>query len=1164
MTSIGAKPLVFISASHRDNSWRDRIKAKLETHVQTELWDDSQIEPGNKWNEEIGKAIDRARVAVVLLSPDYLASETATSELRQLAQRAESGRLRLFPIVVRDCRWQDVPELRIVQVWSMGRPLEGLGDVAVEIELEKIAADITALALETAARTGAQEPSVLRGASDPEFRFSKSTDAVLKRALLLVQRSRRAGVTSSCLLFALAESAGEQRDTARFVRDAIDRAGGYDAAFATFLKDSGNSLRQSASEAGQLGRVSNNVRALLESAATFAVLTSNKRREIHQRHLFAALLVAPGRDGQPNARNRMQALGLDVPTLCREFRDFIRSNASGDDAEAWDVILLSPTVAPELTSDSKPAPGPASGSAQQLPSHSTQPLSNPPNGGGQSAVDGYTSGPAGYTSEFCGVGGSRAVADHLGVEPMAHRLAELIALRETKLPLAIGLFGDWGSGKSHFMNLMDRHMKNVARETPAEWARRVAEPSGVGLPDRADEGSWCREIVPIYFNAWHYLDANLWASLVTEIFDGLFRHLQPKQDALALVRSQLRDAGGAAALAEEEVVHARAAVRTASTALQEARARSEGARQAVQGLLDNLRTLLPQVTAIRTRERVEDWLGVSAEVATLSQLVEKHRDMASLAGRLHELWRRMTVRTGLWWRLGWLMGLLVVAPLVVRFAAESVPFLKDLLGQVGPSLQRTLGWMIGGITWLAPALVKIQRRLGQMESLQQQAEEAQAARSEDQIVIDAQQRVVQAEVAAAAAEAALATANTLEQQLTQAVDELRPERRLSRFIEARARSADYRGQLGLVSLARRDFQELSDIFADEEALQRKMDVLPEDKARELAKLGASIDRIVLFVDDLDRCQPEKVVDVLQAVHLLLAYPLFAVVVGVDQRCLRQSLRMQFRGLLTEEHPDPEASGPALSSDADERPATPLDYLEKIFHIPFHLPSMDERGYAMLMENLTKPLPQPAILIGGPDHEPKSSTLGSAAEGTEISDAPTPFAEELPMPGAASASIGAAASAGATLSLEVGATSTRTIGSVPLQQWERTAIKAYYPLVRTPRGAIRLLNTYRLVRAGIPAEDWATFRGDGATYGEFRIAMLLLASAAGYPAVAREWFKVLRTAEPNDVLRSGEVDSDSLAWLQFKEVYSATFEQITPGPTKASLVKWIDRVEQFAF
>ena len=39
----------------------------------------------------------------------------------------------------------------------------------------------------------------------------------------------------------------------------------------------------------------------------------------------------------------------------------------------------------------------------------------------------------------------------------------------------------------------------------------------------------------------------------------------------------------------------------------------------------------------------------------------------------------------------------------------------------------------------------------------------------------------------------------------------------------------------------------------------------------------------LKIDDLDRCPPEKVADVLQAVHLFLNFPLFIIMVCVDER-----------------------------------------------------------------------------------------------------------------------------------------------------------------------------------------------------------------------------------------------------------------------------------------
>ena len=105
----------------------------------------------------------------------------------------------------------------------------------------------------------------------------------------------------------------------------------------------------------------------------------------------------------------------------------------------------------------------------------------------------------------------------------------------------------------------------------------------------------------------------------------------------------------------------------------------------------------------------------------------------------------------------------------------------------------------------------------------------------------------------------------------------------------------------------------------------------------------------------------------------------------------------------------------------------------------------------------------------------------------------------------------------------------------------------------------------MVRASIPAEEWDAFRGDGAMRGEFRVAMLLLASAAGYPAVAREWFAGLRCADPVALIKSqNTVGTDPTAWMQFKKVCDATIDQSTTRLTKELLAKWIDRIERFAF
>ncbi len=98
------------------------------------------------------------------------------------------------------------------------------------------------------------------------------------------------------------------------------------------------------------------------------------------------------------------------------------------------------------------------------------------------------------------------------------------------------------------------------------------------------------------------------------------------------------------------------------------------------------------------------------------------------------------------------------------------------------------------------------------------------------------------------------------------------------------------------------------------------------------KLFPRIDRIILYIDDLDRCPEKNVVEVLQAVHLLLAFPLFIVVVGVDPRWLLRSL---------ERHSAVFSAGTeqnGSNGELDEDPlwqSTPMNYLEKIFRFHSH-------------------------------------------------------------------------------------------------------------------------------------------------------------------------------------------------------------------------------------
>src|SRR4051794_40318376 len=69
---------VFVSYSHKDQKWLDRVRVHLRPSVREgllDLWDDSRINAGADWRAEITNALSRARVAILLVSADFLASD---------------------------------------------------------------------------------------------------------------------------------------------------------------------------------------------------------------------------------------------------------------------------------------------------------------------------------------------------------------------------------------------------------------------------------------------------------------------------------------------------------------------------------------------------------------------------------------------------------------------------------------------------------------------------------------------------------------------------------------------------------------------------------------------------------------------------------------------------------------------------------------------------------------------------------------------------------------------------------------------------------------------------------------------------------------------------------------------------------------------------------
>jgi hypothetical protein len=142
---------VFVSYSHEDELWRKRLVQQLGVLAReglVDVWDDRKIGAGQDPLTQIHEELLQVRIAVLLLSASFLTSDfILTTEVPQLFRRHEAEGMTIYPLLIRDCPWEEVSWLRSIQLRPAdAKPLARHRVAKIEQLLAEVAREIARIA----------------------------------------------------------------------------------------------------------------------------------------------------------------------------------------------------------------------------------------------------------------------------------------------------------------------------------------------------------------------------------------------------------------------------------------------------------------------------------------------------------------------------------------------------------------------------------------------------------------------------------------------------------------------------------------------------------------------------------------------------------------------------------------------------------------------------------------------------------------------------------------------------------------------------------------------------------------------------------------------------------------------------------------------------------
>ncbi|WP_339847615.1 P-loop NTPase fold protein [uncultured Dokdonia sp.] len=537
-------------------------------------------------------------------------------------------------------------------------------------------------------------------------------------------------------------------------------------------------------------------------------------------------------------------------------------------------------------------------------------------------------------------------ADYLDIKKDVNAFAKVMSAKSFNPPLAIALLGKWGSGKSFFM-------------------RKLKERIQILSESDTTQNAYCGGIAHVHFNAWSYMDSNLWAGIITKIFEGLQEYItndslasKKREDIEKVLIKKMT-------ISKDEIVeldHQKESIDKKIKALQSQKGKAE---EQLEKRINKIRsksikTALNKLDeSFKITEKVSNTLvendSFNKSKKQFSEIIpeaywqdpkELYKKIKSKYTFLKTFFKGANWKNSLLWFIGIVFFIFSMKTIVV--------FLVHMAGKVDFTFPDKIWYyttIVGTVVYRTYKTSKHIKPL--VVSFWKIKEDYEIEKKEVIFKINQAEKALKFEIQNHKTEIDAINTQITQAKQTKLEIEYRLENTLTtealfNFIEKRSNSDDYKKHLGIVSVIRKDFEILSDLFNGH---QDELNNFKKSKESEEFKkyFSKPLERIILYVDDLDRCSDDRVVQVLEAVNLLMAYPLFVVVVGVDPRWVKSALKKKYKLQFSN------------NNDSDESESIePSGYLEKIFQVPFQLKAASNKSVKHMLKTLAETKP---VLVG---------------------------------------------------------------------------------------------------------------------------------------------------------------------------------------------------------